>query len=206
MLSCIFSILFWAFWRRIYGEGQLEGILGNRAFQSALGIIILLPTFEVQIPVENAWLKLGLALLISCWLIFQYFSRAVGEILDNGSSTTQDASSYDRWFRIPLDKIYDHYGLTKYTGFYDWWYSMCRYCLPMVPMLLFSWSFLLAGALVTPAYWGSEWIYKKYPALANKYGFWLDSYKNLAEIFQGAFFGWAVWYSRKNYIDFSGFF
>lgn len=196
------SAVFWALWRRIYGEGKITGWLGNRGVQSGIGIGVLIPSFYVQIPAQDPIWKLVLALIVSCWLIFEFFSRAVGEILDNGSSTIQDASSYDRWFRIPLDKVYDHFGLVKYTGFYDWWYSMLRYGLPMIPMCYFSIWFLVVGLLVTPVYWGSEWIYKKFPSLRNSLGFWLDDYKNLAEIFQGFLFGLVVWYSRQNYIDF----
>lgn len=184
----IYGLLF-AAWRRIYGEGTIKGLLGNRAFQSFLCIMLLMGVYVVNTQAWQCWLA---ALVVSCWLTFQFWSRAIGEILDCGQSTTQNAASYDRWFRIPLDWIYDRLGKVKYTGSYDWWYCTARFTLCLLPMCVFSWWYLAPGLSAAPIYWGCNWLYKKFPGLYTVTGVWLDDSKNLAEILHGFVFGLTV--------------
>lgn len=111
--------LWWAFLRRWYGglfEDDKYPLLGNRGLQTAVMIVSLTVVFLSEYQDWRSWLfAIGLAI----WVQFQFWSRAVGEILDCGRSTVQTAESYDRWFRIPLDWIYDRLGKTKYMGSYD---------------------------------------------------------------------------------------
>ena len=131
---------------------------------------------------------------MALWIQFQFWSRAVGEILDCGRSTTQNADSYDRWFRIPLDWVYDKLGKVKYTGMYDWWYMWLRYTLPMtVPaVILGDWSFIAIGLMSSPIYYGSWWLFDKFPKLWNAPE-WIGQPKNLAEIVYGFVFGYLLW-------------
>ena len=125
-MSLINGIL-WAVLRRWYGGGFDEKYkwLGNRGLQTAVMIIAIF----IALYDRTIWWA---ALLLAVWIQFQFWSRAVGEILDCGRSTVQTAESYDRWFRVPLDWVYDKLGKVKYTGAYDWWYGWLRYGLPMI--------------------------------------------------------------------------
>ena len=180
--------LFFAVWRRVYGEGTVKGLLGNRAVQSILCIAMLMLQYVTNPQSWQCWV---LALIVSLWLTFQFWSRSIGEILDCGD-IKQSAEKYGRWFRIPLDWIYDKLGKEKYVESYDWWYCTARYTLCMIPMCLFSLWYLIPGLSAAPIYWGSKKIYEKYPQLANMAGVWLDHYKNLAEILHGFVFGLTV--------------
>ena len=184
----IYGLLF-AVWRRIYGEGSVKGLLGNRAFQSFLSIVMLMTIYVTNVGAWQCWLA---ALAVSLWLTFQFWSRAIGEILDCGESTIQTADSYNRWFRIPLDLIYNKLGLPLYVGSYDWWYCTARFTLCLLPMCYFSWWYLVPGLSAAPIYWGCKWLYKKFPKLYTIGSVWLDDSKNLAEILHGFVFGLTV--------------
>jgi hypothetical protein len=134
------------------------------------------------------------ALILAIWIQFQFWSRAVGEILDCGRSTTQNADSYDRWFRIPLDWVYDKLGKEKYTGYYDWWYMWLRYTLPMIvpAICLGDLSFILIGLMSSPIYYGSWCLFDRFPKMWNLPE-WVGQPKNVAEIVYGFIFGWLIW-------------
>lgn len=179
----------WACWRRIYGEGRVTGLAGNRAVQSLTAIALLLLWFVAKPQLWESWV---FALLCSTWLVFQFWSRSVGEILDCGENKQQNKENYSRWFRIPLDFIYNKLGKVKYQGSYDWWYATCRYSLCMLPMMIISPLFIVPGISAAPIYWGSNALYKWRPQLMNSAGVWLDSPKNLAEIIHGFVFGGVI--------------
>lgn len=180
--------LFFAIWRRIYGEGTVSGILGNRTFQSILCITVLMTIYVTNPYAWECWLA---ALAVSLWLTFQFWSRSVRAILDCGDEN-HDAAMYNRWFRYPLDWIYDKLGKERYKGSYDWWYCTARYTLCMIPMCVFSFWYLAPGLLSAPIYWGSKKLYEKYPQLSTVAGVWFDHYKNLAEILHGFVFGLTI--------------
>lgn len=182
----LINAFIWSFLRRWYG-GLFDDKFGGRGVQTA---IMIFGIFVALFDKTTWWIALGLAV----WIQFQFFSRAVGEILDCGRSTTQNAESYDRWFRIPLDLVYDKLGKVKYTGFYDWWYMWLRYTLPMtVPaVILGDWSFIAIGLMSSPIYYGSWWLFDKFPKLWNAPE-WIGQPKNLAEILYGFVFGYLLW-------------
>lgn len=182
------TALFFAFWRRLYGEGTVTGLLGNRTFQSVLSVLALMFVYVTQPTQWQCWLA---ALIVSCWLTFQFWSRSVRAILDCGT-TPAHPEDYNRWFRIPIDLVYNKLGLPLYTGSYDWWYCTARYTFCMIPMCILSFWYLIPGLLAAPIYWGSKYLYKKFPKLATVAGVWLDHYKNLAEILHGFVFGLVV--------------
>lgn len=182
----LLNAVIWAFLRRWYG-GLFDDKFGGRGVQTAIMIIGI---FVALFGCADWWVALGLAV----WIQFEFWSRAVGEILDCGRSTIQTADSYDRWFRIPLDWIYDKLGKQKYTGYYDWWYGWLRYTFPMIvpALVLFDWSFIIIGLLSSPIYYGSWWLFDKFPKLW-KAPEWIGQPKNLAEILYGFVFGLLIW-------------
>ena len=153
MLPILNGIL-WAFLRRWYGgfnpfpaQTKAFKIFDSRGLQSLAMMICFFMAVHDKAPL---WLNLVNVL----WIQFQFWSRSVGEILDCGRSNSQTAASYDRWFRIPLDYVFDRLGKVKYRGCYDWWYMWLRYTLPMiVPAVSYqSWSFIGIGLMSSPVY------------------------------------------------------
>ena len=183
----IYGLLF-AIWRRIYGEGTVKGLLGNRTFQSFLCIVLLMTVYVTNFTAWENWL---ISIIVSSWLTFQFWSRSVRAILDCGDEV-HPKEYYNRWFRIPLDWIYKKLDKPLYTGSYDWWYCTFRYTFCLSPMCIFSWLYLISGLSAAPIYWGCKWLYKKFPRLYTIGGVWLDDYKNLAEIIHGFVFGLTV--------------
>lgn len=189
MLTMLNGLL-WGFLRRWFGgfnpfkpDTLIYKVFDSRGLQTFVMIEALFWTLYGR---ANAWLVLCLAV----WIQLQFWSRAVGEILDCGRSQIQTAESYDRWFRVPLDWIYDRLGKTKYTGFYDWWYGWLRYGLPMIvpAVALCDWSFILIGLAGSPVYYGSWRLFDRFPVL-YKLPEWCGQPKNLAEIVYGFVFG-----------------
>lgn len=178
--------LIWAFMRRWYG-GLFDDKFGGRGVQT----VVMIWGVLVALVDRLLWWE---ALILAIWIQFQFWSRAVGEILDCGRSTTQNADSYDRWFRMPLDWVYDKLGKEKYTGYYDWWYMWLRYTLPMiVPAIwLGDLSFIVIGLMSSPVYYGSWYLFDKFPKMWNLPE-WVAQPKNVAEIVYGFIFGWLIW-------------
>lgn len=176
------SVLFWMIWRRIYGEGKVKKYF-NRTLQTLLAVAVLCCQLQ---PLHWA-----VAVAVATWVIIEYWSRSVGEIIDAGLNNQQTAESYGRWFRVPLDWVYERLGLEKYVGFYDFWYSSIRNFIGALPLICLS---PVAVALVPCQYFiylGCHKLYQRYP---NMY-YWpltLDDPKNLAEIIHGALFGLVV--------------
>jgi hypothetical protein len=183
------STLFWSLFRRLYGWGDFKKIL-SRTIQSIIAILVL--TYQLC---EWNWQAVLIALCISTWVVIQYWSRAIGEIIDAGLNHHQDASSYDRWFRIPLDWIYDLLGKEKYVGFYDFWYSLIRYGIGALPLLYYSWMALLLTPFQYFIYLWCHKLFAKHPSLYTNeimVKLTLNESKNLAEVIHGALFGLIV--------------
>ncbi|MBR1605587.1 MAG: hypothetical protein IJ660_05730 [Alphaproteobacteria bacterium] len=184
------STTFWSIWRRLYGEGKFKKFL-SRTIQTIIAVVIL----TMQITTNYNWLQIVIAFGISVWVIIQYWSRAIGEIIDAGLNHNQDAKSYDRWFRVPLDWIYDKLGKEKYVGFYDFWYSLIRYAIGAIPLLCYSWLVLLLMPFQYFIYLGCHKFFMNHPKLYNsnvlKY-ITLNEPKNVAEVIHGALFGLIV--------------
>ena len=184
------SALFWLIWRRLYGWGDFKKIL-SRTVQTVIAIMVL----TYQLKIEWTWQAVLIALGISIWVVIQYWSRAIGEIIDAGLNHQQDASSYDRWFRVPLDWVYDLLGKEKYVGFYDFWYALIRYGIGALPLLWYSRLALLLMPFQYFIYLGCHKLFAKYPSLyTNKImvKLTLNESKNLAEVIHGALFGLIV--------------
>ncbi len=174
-------MIFWALWRRLYGEGTFKKIL-YRTWQTIIAIVVLSLQlyFIKKVPLA--------ALIIAVWVVIQYWSRAIGEIIDAGLNHQQTKESYGRWFRIPLDWIYDLLGKEKYVGFYDFWYSLIRYAIGALPLIYYSWLALLLMPFQYFIYLFCNKLYIKHPSM-YKWPLTLNEPKNLAEIIHGALFG-----------------
>ena len=183
------NVIFWCVWRRLYGEGKFKKYL-SRTAQTIIAIMVL--TYQLA---EWNWQAVLIAFGISIWVVIQYWSRAIGEIIDAGLNHHQTKESYDRWFRIPLDWIYDKLGKQKYVGFYDFWYSLIRYAIGALPLLYYSWLALLLMLFQYFIYLGCHKLFYYFPNLyQNKTleELTLNEPKNLAEVIHGALFGLIV--------------
>ena len=177
------STIFWSLWRRLYGEGKFKKYL-SRTIQTLIAMIVL----DQQLPQDYSWHSILVVIAISTWVVIQYWSRAIGEIIDAGLNHHQTAESYDRRFRIPLDWIYDLLGKEKYVGFYDFWYSLIRYAIGAAPLLYYSWLALLLMPFQYFIYLFCNKLYMKYPSM-YEWPMTLNEPKNLAEVIHGALFG-----------------
>ena len=176
------SVLFWSVWRRLYGEGLFKEYC-NRTLQTLVAIIVLI----LQLAEWN-WQAVLIALGVSVWVVIEYWSRAVGEIIDAGLNHTQTKKSYNRWFRVPLDCVYDLMGFKKYVGFYDFWYSLIRYGIGALPVFYYSWVAVFLIPFQYFIYLGCHKVYFRYPQLFGL-PLTLNEPKNAAEIIHGALFG-----------------
>lgn len=173
-LYCIFS----AIWRRVYGEGTVTGILGNRAFQAVIYIILTTMLYFTN----RSWECFFVSLAVSVWFYAQFWSRSVSCFLDCGE-IKQDGSSYNRWFKYVLNIFFKEED--RYYGRYDFYYSLMRYTCCMIPMCIFSCWYLMAGISAPYIYWFFRWLYNKYPNIGKRFGVWLDAPKNPSEIVHG---------------------
>ena len=185
----IINGMLWALLRRWYGGGFDDKYkwLGNRGLQTA----VMITAIFIALIDRTIWWA---ALLLALWIQFEFWSRAVGEILDCGRSQVQTAESYDRWFRIPLDWVYDKLSLPKYSGGYDWWYTWLRYGLPMIvpAAVLADISFMLIALASAPVYFGCWRLFEKFPQM-SAWPKWCNEPKNLAELIFGFIFGVGLW-------------
>lgn len=187
-------MIFWAIWRRLYGEGKFKKYV-NRTLQTLIAVAVL--SFQLYCAKDCGQLvyKLLIPLSIAVWVVIQYWSRAIGEIIDAGLNHHQTKESYNRWFRIPLDWIYNLLGKEKYVGFYDFWYSLLRYGIGALPLLYYSWIAVFLMPFQYFIYLLCHKLFFRFPDLyLNKVleKLTLNEPKNIAEIIHGALFGLIV--------------
>ncbi len=187
----ILNGLLWAFLRRWFGgfnpfgkETAAGKIFGLRSLQS----VVMIGSFFAVLYYRELWY---IVLINAVWVQFQFWSRAIGCILDCGRNTIQTKKNYNRWYGGALDWIYDRLGLVKYTGYYDWWYGWLRYTLPMIvpAVTLHSWNFIFIGLASSPVYFGCWRLFEAFPDLCKKLPEWCGEPKNLAELIYGFIFG-----------------
>lgn len=194
------SSIFWCIWRRLYGEGGFKKYL-SRTIQMIIAVLVL----TYQLSSEWTWQNIGIALVVAVWVIIQYWSRAVGEIIDAGLNPCQCRKSYDMWFRpicncitafinlfLPDDKK-----IHKYYGVYDWIYSGVRNLIGVLPAMIIypSWLWWILVVCMYPIYRFCYWLFEKCPSMYNNETLkkiTLNEPKNLAEVIHGAVFGLIV--------------
>lgn len=213
MLSLLlFSIVFYSFWRRWFGGGYKNTLIGNnRACQC---VVYLLITFLLAYKVfpnisfgEDRsiiiW-RILLSVIFSAYTYIQVWSRGHGACYDQGRGYPPDDSTIkrynERWYHVPCDFICKE---NKYGFLYDFIYMSLRYTIPMVVLYflsaslklfslepLFSWRVILIGMFVSPVYafcWTlyekEKWIFQKHYSVASG--------TNLSEYIVGGI--WGLW-------------
>lgn len=168
--------------RRIFG-GWLESykIIKNRGVQTILMIGLFL---SIYLP-NHHWL---VAVIVSCWLQFQFWSRFHGGVFDEGrGQKTQD--TIDRcnkyWWHYPVDFIFKLLKAEdkKYGFLYDFSYMTFRYTCPMIPMMLLDWRYILIGLSISPIYAFCWTLYERESWLFKSK--FCGNATNLAEILSG---------------------
>lgn len=169
------------FARRIYG-GWLEAykIIKNRGVQT---IIMMSLFLAIYLP-KYKWY---VALIITAWLQFQFWSRQHGVCFDIGRGEQPDIERYNKyWWHYPVDYIFKLLKAEdkKYGFLYDFSYMTFRYTCPMIPMMILDWRYILIGLSISPIYafcWTlyerENWLFK------SKF---CGNATNLAEIISGA--------------------
>ena len=194
------SSIFWALWRRLYGEGKFKKYV-NRTLQTIIAVVVL----TLQLRTGNDWTSVAIAAAVAVWIIIQYWSRSVGEIIDAGLSPVQNRDSYGRWFRVVCNWIVEFLNwilpnkchIHKYYGVYDWIYSAMRNFIGVLPALFLypSWLWWILVFCMYPIYLFWYWVFDKCPNLYSstilKY-ITLNEPKNCAEVCHGAVFGFVV--------------
>ena len=220
--------IWWGFLRRWFGglfPDERYKILGSRGLQTIVMIISLLPVMIFQVSTshsyfinyisdivpEKYYLMIGifLSLLLTLWLQFQFWSRGHGgTFADLGRDHEPDVSRYDRWFKKPLDAVWNwllemkeenklfafllqRWSGRKYGYTYDMIYHTMRYTFPMlVPaILLENFYFILIGLSSAPIYELNIRMYERNEDLYIKKLSWLSSPNKLSEIELGFIFG-----------------
>lgn len=188
MTITLLNGIFLSWWRRLFGEGKIKGLLGNRTFQALL-FIMFQTAFWCYKDHSLNWLTLGIAI----WVYVMYFSRAIGCILDCGEAWWQTHKDYDRWWTPIVNWIAHLLGLHKYYGAYDAIWMTFRYTLCLIP-LAFPFSvpglgghhIWVAGLFAAPIYYGCKWLFKRYPSFYAKWKrFYIEDSKDLAEYIFG---------------------
>jgi hypothetical protein len=171
-----------AFARRIYG-GWLEAykIIKNRGVQTVIMMSLFL---AIYLP-KYKWY---VALIITAWLQFQFWSRGHGCCFDVGRGKKPDKNTIkrynERWYHIPCDWLADNGFFPRYEVEYDYCYMLLRYGCPMIPMMLLDWHYILIGLSIAKIYaicW--EWQESKVWKFNTKF---CGNATNLAEIISGA--------------------
>lgn len=189
MLKFIFYSVWGGFLRRWFG-GALEAykVLRNRGVQT---FFMLLTFLSIYLTDYTDWKNWTVALTISCWLQFIFWSRFHGGVFDIGRGN-KSQETIDRcnkyWWHYPVDFIFKLLKADdkKYGFLYDFCYMIFRYTCPMVPMMLLDWRYILIGLAISPIYafcWTlyekERWIFKDKPD-------WINYPTKLAEIICGA--------------------
>lgn len=147
-----------AFLRRWFGGGfaQKYKFMSWRGLQTACMLVAFLTIFVDDVRDWREWV---VAVVISCWLQFQYLSRAHGCCFDIGRGGEPSESTIkrynERWYHIPCDFLFNKLFRRpdkKYGFLYDFLYMELRYTCPMLPMIYFDWRYVLIGLSIAPAY------------------------------------------------------
>lgn len=214
MYNVLYGLL-WGFLRRWFGglfPEEKYKILGNRGLQTTIMIICLFPIIFFKCKDLYQALPLYLcttiASIITLWIQFQYWSRGHGAtFLDMGRDKNPNLSRYARWFKVPLDYIWNKllylknnnkffkWLLQRWSGemygySYDMWYHTLRYtlCMVLVSIALADINYIFIGLLNAPIYEMCIRLYENKSYKWMKYD-WLNSSNKLAEILNGFIFG-----------------
>lgn len=145
-LSVVFWFIYGAIGRVWFGCDDLPKFWQNRGVQT---VFMLCGLFAIYCPYPFSWLGVILAVAVSCWIQFQYFSRGHGIAIDVGDDrdiTAEEIKRYeDRWYSRVCDKLLPNH---KYGMAYDFLYLTLRYTCPMLLIAIFNWHYALVGISV----------------------------------------------------------
>lgn len=192
-ILALFNGLLWGFLRRWFG-GALENysFWRSRGVQTVAMMMVLLPWF---IKPGCGWVCYCFALGITCWLQFVEISAGHGMVFDvSRGGNPEDEKSQNRYkgmwgYKLICKLIPEAY----HFGFlFDFSLLTIRYTLPMLPLAVLSWGYVLIGLSVAPIYafcWAlfehESWIIKKIPSFMR----WPTQ---LAEFLWGFVFGFGI--------------
>lgn len=207
-MGIVLNGLLWAFLRRWYGGLEFKFELLNK--RSVKSIIMIAAMMGVLVYDWNSSRLIWVSLLYAVWIQFQFWSRAVGAILDCGRSRTQTKKNYNRWYVQPLNWFYREDRKDKrYKKSYDFWFSEMRYGLPMVAVwgvnsILIRLGYMpeepsyagliLIGLCSGPVYFGSYKLFDHHNKLYQLPA-WIGQSKNLSEVVFGFIFGAGLWWT-----------
>ena len=166
-----------------YGADDLPKFWQNRGVQTVFMMGLFLSIY-INLPFN--WLNFIMAIIVTCWIQFQYWSRGHGICIDVGDSTVvseNDITRYnDRWYAKVCDKLLPNH---KYGYLYDYLYLTMRYACPMIPMMIFDWRYILIGLSIAPIYViSNELAERESWVFENKKWYWRRGW-SLAEILSG---------------------
>lgn len=205
-MGIILNGILWAFLRRWYGGLEFSNPMLNKRFVKT--IVMVAAMMGVLVYDWHSPLLIVVSLIYAIWIQFEFWSRAVGAILDCGRSRTQTKKNYKRWFVVQLNWFYRKKRKQKrYIKSYDFWFTEMRYGLPMLVVwgmntLLAVWGIMppqptyaalvVVGLLAGPVYFGSYKLFDRYNQLYQLPA-WIGQSKNLSEIVYGFIFGAGLW-------------
>lgn len=166
-----------------YGADDLPKFWQNRGVQTIFMMGLFL---SIYLTYPFNWINTLFAIVITCWLQFQYWSRGHGICIDVGDSTVvseNDITRYnDRWYAKVCDKLLPNH---KYGYLYDFFYLTLRYTCPMLPMMILDWRYILVGLSVAPIYVFSNELAEREPWVFEKKTWYWRRGWSLAEILCG---------------------
>lgn len=101
VMDILLNGILWAFLRRWYGGLEFKIQLLNKRFVKT--IVMVTAMTAVLVYDWSSPKLIAISLLYALWIQFQFWSRAVGAILDCGRNHTQTKRNYNRWYVRPLN-------------------------------------------------------------------------------------------------------
>lgn len=183
-MSIIYFIL-GAFSRRWFGGLFTDlnvMILTNRGIQTIFMICLFM---SIYVTNPQSWQNWLMALIVSCWLQFQFWSRGHSAVFDLGTCPPDDISRYkERWYFNVCEFLFKKLPDYKYGFLYDFTYMGLRYTCPMIPLAFFHIEYLLVGFSV-PCVYALCWQVWEREAWARTTTSWLNMPTKWAEIIVG---------------------
>lgn len=178
-----------------YGADHLPAFFQNRGVQTVFMMGLFL---SIYIDLPFNWVNFIVAVIVTCWLQFQFWSRGHGICIDVGDSTVvseNDIKRYnERWYHKVCDKILPNH---KYGYLYDFIYLTLRYGCPMLVLSLATfilslfgicepkWGYILIGLSIAPIYVFSNELAEREPWVFEKKTWYWRRGWSLAEILSG---------------------
>lgn len=189
LLNVICWFVYGAIGRVWFGADDLPKILQNRGVQTAF---MLCGLFAIYCPYPFSRLGMILAVAVSCWIQFQYFSRGHGVVIDVGDDkdvTTDEVERYnDRWYAKACNWLFDKVFKKpdkKYGFLYDFIYLTLRYTCPMLLMAILEWHYILVGISIPFIYTASNKLQQEESWIFSVDRWWWRRGWSLAEILTG---------------------